>query len=360
MTYPCVPHAGRKTPGLTPVISVCVVTRGRTELLEACLRSLEDQLSPPEFELLVCSNEDAGVAASVFGRFPDAQVGEVTRTFPGVARNLLVQRARGDILLFIDDDVILDRALLRRLADTAAAHPDVDVFGGPNLTPPGSSDFQILQGAVLASAITSGPVHRRYGAAPAVRADEQDLILCNLAVRRHVMLPFADDLRAGEESAVLVQMTRRGVSMRYDPELVVYHERRPTFRGFARQMIKYGEGRGLVLIRRPRAFRFGYLIPVALIGYLALLPALVLQSRWWLSLLLIYAAVVAAGAAAVAVGLRRPGRLLPAAALISATHLLYGVGILAGVLSRRRPGAPAQPRWVGASREALETPAAPH
>jgi len=320
-------------------------------MLDALLGSLQVQHAPPTFELLVCSNSDDTVATTVHRRFPGAEVGEVARTFPGVARNLLVQRARGSILLFLDDDVVLEPDLLRRVADVADAHPDVDVFGGPNLTPPGSSNFQVLQGEVLASAVTSGPVHRRYGASPPASADEQDLILCNLAVRRTAMLPFADDLRAGEESAVLVQMTRGGVSMRYEPGLIVYHERRPDFSGFARQMMKYGEGRGLVLFRRPRAFRLGYLPPVALVGYLGLVPVLIGLNRWWFVPLLVYAAVVLAGAAQVVTRTRRPGWLPAAAGLIATTHLLYGVGLIVGVFSRRRAGEPTRPHWVRAPSE---------
>ena len=58
------------------------------------------------------------------------------------------------------------------------------INASPNDTPPGSSRFQAVQGAVLASLVGSGPVRRRYGAHPPRHADERFFILCNLAVRR--------------------------------------------------------------------------------------------------------------------------------------------------------------------------------
>lgn len=324
---------------MRPVISVCIVTRRRAAQLDACLVSLQDQAAPPPYELLVCSDGDGEVAAQVHGRFPEATVIEVSRAFPGVSRNLLTQRASGDWLLFLDDDVTLDPALLRRLAELARQHPHVGVLGGPNLTPPCSSDFQRLQGEVLASAVASGPVRRRYARSPAVPAHERDLILCNLAVRRSEMLPFADDLRAGEESGVLTEMARRGVQMLYEPDLIVYHERRPTLAGFARQMLRYGDGRGLVLLRRPRAFGAYHLVPVALLVYLAVLPALVLGSPLWWIPIAVYALVVLAAALQACLALRHLRSLPQAVALILCVHLLYGAGVVKGMLSRRRAGA---------------------
>ena len=68
----------------------------------------------------------------VHRRFPDAQVGDTGRRLPGAARNPLIERARGELLLFLDDDVTVPPELLRRLVDTAARHPEASVFGGPD------------------------------------------------------------------------------------------------------------------------------------------------------------------------------------------------------------------------------------
>ena len=50
-------------------------------------------------------------------------------------------------------------------------------FGSPSdyMTPPGSSGFQVVQGAVLSSLMGAGPVSRRYGARHAGLAREKDL-----------------------------------------------------------------------------------------------------------------------------------------------------------------------------------------
>ncbi|MGH9026751.1 MAG: glycosyltransferase, partial [Acidimicrobiia bacterium] len=233
-----------------PLVSVCIVSGRRGLLLRACLESLQAQQDAPPFELLVCADADSGVGAMVKEYFPEAEIVHVPKTLPGAARNELLPRARGEVLFFLDDDIVAPPFLLRRLVELMKQHPEVGVFGGPNVTPPGSSRFQVVQGAVLASPMGAGPVRRRYGDHPFGQADERSFILCNLAVRREAMVPFDTDLVCAEENAVLLELKRRNLGMLYDPYLAVYHERRDTPRGFAQQMFKYGRGRGQVMARR--------------------------------------------------------------------------------------------------------------
>jgi GT2 family glycosyltransferase len=341
--------AAPSPPPAAPTLSVCIVTGRRIPMLDACLVSLLDQRDPPAFEVLVCSDGDPDVAAAVHRRFPEAQVCAVARALPGAARNLLVQRARGDVLVFLDDDIVADRDLLATYARLAAAHPAFGVFGGPNATPPGSNRFQVVQGEVLASAAGAGPVRRRYGGQPAGEADETAFILCNMAVRREVMAPFSTDLVCAEENLLLEELRRRGVRMYHDPGLVVHHERRPTPRGFAQQVRKYGRGRGQLLARHPGATRPAHLAPTALLAYAAAAPLLVRRRGRGAALpLLAYAGVVGAGAVQVAWRLREPSALPAAAGTIALVHANYGVGVPWGVLEGRRAlAAPEALSWEG-------------
>lgn len=319
-----------------PLVSVCIVSGRRGLLLRACLESLQAQENAPAFELLVCADADSGVGSMVKEYFPEAEIVHVPKTLPGAARNELLPRAKGDILFFLDDDIIAPPHLLRRLVTLMEQNPDVGVFGGPNVTPPGSSRFQVVQGAVLASPIGAGPVRRRYGDHPFGQADERSFILCNLAVRREAMVPFDTDLVCAEENAVLLELKRRHLGMLYDPDLAVYHERRDTPRGFAQQMFKYGRGRGQVMARRRDGIRPAYLAAPALVVYGAASPALALVSPWTLVPLGVYSAAVVAGAVGVAAELRRPSAFPLAAGLIVTLHACYGAGIIAGVTRRKR------------------------
>lgn len=337
----------------TPLVSVCIVTGRRAALLDACLVSLLAQRDAPEFEVLVCSDGDAGVAGTVHRRFPNARVCHVDRALPGAARNLLVRRARGDVLLFLDDDVTVDPSMLAHLARLAAAYPRVGVFGGPNESPPSSTRFQFVQGAVLASIVGSGPVRRRYGAHPAGPADERFFTLCNLAVRRDAMIPFDHELLCAEENDLLSRMSDAGVTMHYDPELVAYHERRATMRGFVRQMHKYGRGRGQLLVRRPRTARPAHLAPSALVVYAVASPAAAtLAGPVVFAPLLAYGAAVGVMSAWIARTLQRPWEVPRAAALLTLLHVAYGTGVLRGAITDREPvPEPVARSWIDLTAE---------
>ena len=64
-----------------PFVTICIVTGRRIPLLDACLASLQAQVDPPRFELLVCSDGDADVAHAVRDRFPDARIRTVARAY---------------------------------------------------------------------------------------------------------------------------------------------------------------------------------------------------------------------------------------------------------------------------------------
>lgn len=334
------------------MLSVCILTTRRPELLDRCLASLAVQRNPPAFEVLVGADPDPGVFDRVSAHGLTGAVLEVAaddgRLLPSAdKRNILITRARGRLLLFLDDDVQVDPELLADLAADAEDHPEASVFGGPNLTPHGSSRFQVVQGAVLGSLIGSGPSRRRWGAHPATLAREPNFTLCNLAVRADVMVPFPVGLRTGEECAVLNRLRRQGHPMWYDPRLAVYHERRATPRAFLRQVRGYGRGRAVVVRENLENFRPWFLLPLLLLAYLALLPVLVVATPLALVPLGVYGALVAAQSVRIALSLRRWWWAGPVAgALIVGQHVCYGAGAFTGLVTGRRNVTAGPVRWA--------------
>jgi hypothetical protein len=332
-----------------PLISVCILAGHGVDALDACLASLRAQRSAPPFELLVGGRPTPEVVALLGRHFPDAHVCQTGRRLPGAARNPLIERARGELLLFLDDDVTAPPNLLAKLARAAASHPEASVFGGPNETPPHSTRFQVVQGAVLGSVTGSGPVCRRYGAHRAGPADERWFTLCNLAVRREAMRPFMHQLVCAEENALLATLRSGGARMRYEPGLRVFHDRRPSPGSFARQMLKYGHGRGQLLARRPGTLRAAYLAPSALLLYLLALAALLLAGAGSAPIVLpaaAYGLLVVATGIRIAWTLRRPSVAPLAAALTCTVHLVYGAGVLRGLLARTGVPAVEPERWT--------------
>jgi glycosyltransferase involved in cell wall biosynthesis len=104
--------------------SVIIPTRGRPEILAETLASVA-ALDPPPLEVLVVDGDPAGSARAVVAAHPGI---EHVPSPPGltVQRNVGLDRARGDVVVFLDDDVTVSRRLL---APLLAAYDDAAVVG---------------------------------------------------------------------------------------------------------------------------------------------------------------------------------------------------------------------------------------
>ena len=127
-------------------LSVIIPTRNRAETLFTTLVSIENQtLDQSLFEVIVCDNNSTDNTSDIAHSFADKfQHFKYIKTLePGlhVGRNKGFQEAKGDILVFIDDDI---EAFPEWLFSVNEAFKDEDIVlvGGRNLPkweiPPGS------------------------------------------------------------------------------------------------------------------------------------------------------------------------------------------------------------------------------
>jgi GT2 family glycosyltransferase len=110
---------------------VAVCSRDRTADLARCLDSLR-RLDPPALELLVIDNAPATSATEELVRGRHPAVRYVREPRPGLnwARNRAIEEARGAVIAFTDDDVIVDPGWVRAVAETFASDPDVMIVTG--------------------------------------------------------------------------------------------------------------------------------------------------------------------------------------------------------------------------------------
>lgn len=128
------------------LLSVIVCTRCRPVSLRRTLESLLAQDAPPRaWEIIVVDNgatdETADVIRSFVARGPVRYASEPVQGL-GRARNRGISVARGSLLAFTDDDVVVHQDWARRIVDRFAAEPDVGaVFGYVNTDAEVSSIF---------------------------------------------------------------------------------------------------------------------------------------------------------------------------------------------------------------------------
>lgn len=124
----------RDLPGPAPKVSVIVPTRDRADLLEACARGVLEGTDWPDLELLIVDNDSAEPATrALFARLAaDPRVRILPAPGPfnySAINNAAVREAKGDLLVFLNNDVeVRSRGWLRALA-AQALRPEVGAAG---------------------------------------------------------------------------------------------------------------------------------------------------------------------------------------------------------------------------------------
>jgi glycosyltransferase involved in cell wall biosynthesis len=115
--------------------SVVIATRDRAALLDGALRSLATQVGVPPIETIVVDNGSTDGTRDVATAHGATYVYEA-RPNRALARNAGVARAGGEVLLFVDDDVVLPPFFVAAHARVHAAHTFPHVVTGPIINVP--------------------------------------------------------------------------------------------------------------------------------------------------------------------------------------------------------------------------------
>ncbi len=124
-----------------PYFSVVVPAFNAASLIKKCLEAIENS-SYPHYEILVvddASTDNTPLAAAETGGVK--LIRSRTRSGPAAARNAGAKEARGDVLLFVDSDVLIRRDTLERLSARFSENPDVAAVFGSYDTQPEAKNF---------------------------------------------------------------------------------------------------------------------------------------------------------------------------------------------------------------------------
>jgi GT2 family glycosyltransferase len=115
-----------------PTVSVVIPTRARPQYLQVALESISAQAAQAGAEVLVIDDSgDTPAGRTLAERFGAGYHAHARPRGLNVARNTGVERSRGELVVFVDDDVRAGPGWLDALSNAAQTHPDIDVFTGP-------------------------------------------------------------------------------------------------------------------------------------------------------------------------------------------------------------------------------------
>ena len=320
-----------ETPMTVSVIIICPAT---SPYLTECLNALAHQ-TYPHFEVIVLPDESASLGDFSF----PLQIIPTGKTRPAEKRNLGIQKAKGEIVAFLDDDAYPVANWLEH-AIKYFTLPDVGGVGGPGVTPPNDPFMAQASGCVYANVLVSGNYRYRY-VGDRIRSQVDDVPSCNLFVRREILQAihgYRTDFWPGEDTILCIDIVF-GQKKRivYDPWAIVYHHRRPLFGPHLRQIGRYALHRGHFAKRFPStSLRFSYLIPTFFVlGLVVGLPLAFLHP--WLFYAYFGAVALYGFITLVSCASLSPSLWFMTWLGVMATHVVYGIRFLMGLLSRHMP-----------------------
>lgn len=239
-----------------------IPTYNRVERLGRVLRALAGQtVDPSAFEVVVVSDGSTdGTDAVIPGLGMPYELIFVAQrnSGPAVARNTGVSRATGELILFLDDDVVPSLQLIEQHIRTHAPSLGPLVVIGPMLTPPGyrANPFVRWEQAML---------YKQYDAL--LRGDYtptyRQFFTGNASLSRSLILEaggFDPRYRRAEDIELAYRLAERGTQFLFNERAIGYHFAERPFRSWIEIARSYGRNdvifdRETVADRRKQAGR---------------------------------------------------------------------------------------------------------
>jgi glycosyltransferase involved in cell wall biosynthesis len=255
--------------GPFPFVTVAVCTRDRTNDLATCLAALR-QIDYPAFEVLVVDNAPASDATERLVRTRHPEVCYTREVRPGLdwARNRAILGARGEIIAYTDDDVVVDPGWLRALVPLFTQNPEVMAVTGLvvpfELETPAQLLFERYGG------FGRGYARKWYRLQPTGSRRERHHIGvgalgtgANMAYRRSIFaqiglfdpaLDVGTPTNGGGDLEMFFRVLVEGHTLVYEPAALVRHRHRRDYALLRTQLANNGIGFYAFLSRSVRAY----------------------------------------------------------------------------------------------------------
>lgn len=218
------------------MLTVIICTYNREKYIGPLLESIaKNDLPTAEYEIVLvdnnCTDNTRGVCNAFADSHPSINFRHVTETEQGLsaARNKGIQEAEGDLLLYVDDDALVDTWYLRTVTEHMQKHPESMAAGGPIIPLYETSEPSWMSPytkALLTAWMDYGQKERPYprgkypgGGNAAYRKDVFERVgLFNTELGRK-----GTALMGSEEKDIFDKMRSKGMQVTYLPQMILHH-----------------------------------------------------------------------------------------------------------------------------------------
>ena len=226
-------------PRAFPRVSVVIPTYNRCASLERLLAALSLCTAPDGgMEVVVVDDGSTDETAAVVGA-AEARYLFQRNAGPGAARELGWRMSSGDIIVFLDDDVIPEPEAIRRMVLAMADADGVGAVIHPLNSKPMVAHYMHMDDLVNHH-VVQGEVRWLITAAAAFRRS---------ALERVGGFDRAFPRAAGEDVDLTLRLIEAGCALRLESTAIVYHDHHLHFRQLIRTCYRYGTAYRLLASR---------------------------------------------------------------------------------------------------------------
>ena len=264
-----------------PFISVIIPVRNESKFIARTVEYLQIQEYPEDrMEIIVVDGQSDDntreIVAKIARSDKRVKLFENPRRLSSAARNIGAEKARGDIVLYIDGHTYIDNTQLLDNTAKLMTEKDVSVLSRPQfLETPDNDRFQRAVALARESAVGHGLDSTIY--------ESRELYVNPASSAAAYTRAILDDLNgfderfdAAEDYEFNYRVGKAGYRSFTSLKLAVYYYPRKSFGALFKQMARYGIGRMRLAVKHPETFGLGTLIPVLFTLGLLLLPFLAL------------------------------------------------------------------------------------
>ncbi len=254
---------------------------------------------------------------------------------PSKQRDMGIKKAKYEKLVFLDDDAYIESDFLSNIKNFFDKYPDYDIVGGVQLTPDSDSKFSKISGIALSSFFGAYRMKNRYIATKLnLDACEKDITSAICIIKKSVfnkISSFNPKYFPGEDPDLFIRAKEKNCKIAYDPNIKIYHKRRPSFLSFVEQIYFYGKVRPRI---SKNILSSVFIFPSLFLIYLVFLPALIFFHWLFLLPLLMYIILAILSSLYESIKAKDPLAFVLLPFLYLAMHLTYGIGYIYGLFER--------------------------
>ena len=227
---------------MSKTLSVIIPTYNRCAILKKTLEALAHQeQDASRFDVIVVDDGSSDDTSQIVRDVAEASALDLRYAYQenkgaGAARNRGLRQASGDIILFLDDDIVAFPGLMSEHLRFHRRYPasSVAVLGQVMLAP-----------EIPATQLNTGHVvHRWRHLQDGQEVDWRHFITCNISVKRsfmqHHAILFDESLPRYQDSEIGYRCSGKGLRIRYNARAIGYHYHNLTLDEFLQMNEKYG------------------------------------------------------------------------------------------------------------------------